>query len=268
MKNLNKSLSFSIEKQYLFSTILLFGFITILYFIQDIIGYQTVSLLLLLIVFLLPFLNLGRGPIILSAVISALAWDYFFIPPHFTMHIAKAEDVVMFFMFSVVAITSAILTTHLKAQKNEMRKMERVSKSLYNLLKDLSGGSDLNDVTKKAIQQIYNVFGISSAIFYPSAQYKLKKEPHPASTFIPNEKEWFLAELSFRNRIETGKSTNTSPDANVICFPLGTADTIFGVIVLKINNYFNSEPREIEFLRNFIKEIGLFLEKYLDYSNP
>jgi two-component system sensor histidine kinase KdpD len=166
MKTQNKTVSFSIRKQYFFSTVILFISIVILYFVQDVIGYQTVSLILLLIVFILPLLNFERGPIILSAIISALAWDFYFIPPHFTMHIAKAEDVVMFFMFSIVAITSVILTTHLKAQKNEMRKMERVSKALYNLLKDLSSGSNLNDMTKKAIRQIYNVFGTSSAIFY------------------------------------------------------------------------------------------------------
>ena len=88
----------TIEQQYFFSTVILFFFITILYIIQDTIGYETVSIILLLIIFLLPLFNFSKGPIVLSALISALAWDYYFIPPHFTMHIAKTEDAVMLFM--------------------------------------------------------------------------------------------------------------------------------------------------------------------------
>lgn len=101
-------------KQYSFSTIILFIIITILYFIQNYIGYETVSLILLLIIFLLPFFNFDRGPILVAAFISALAWDYYFIPPHFTMHIAKTEDAVMFFMFFIISITSGFLTTRIK----------------------------------------------------------------------------------------------------------------------------------------------------------
>lgn len=268
MNTQKKYISLPVLLQYLLVTVIIFIIIVILYKLQDTIGYQAVSLILLLLIFLLPLLNFERGPIILSSVLSALLLDYYFIPPRFTFHIAKTEDVVMFFMFFVVAITSVVLTTQLRAQKNEMKEMERVSNALYNLLKDLSGGKDLNDVTEKAIRQLSNVFGIESAIFYSSTQYKLNKEPHPASTFNPDEKEWFLAELSFINKRETGKTTITSPDANVMCFPIERTESVFGVIVVKINHYVYFESKETEFLRNFIKEIILFLEKHINYSIP
>ncbi|MGE5807409.1 MAG: DUF4118 domain-containing protein, partial [Ignavibacteria bacterium] len=147
MKLQNKTVSISTGKQYFLSTFILFVFIMLLYFVQDVIGYQTVSLILLLIIFLLPLFNFERGPIILSAVISALAWDYYFIPPHFTMHIAKPEDVMMLFMFFIVATTNGVLTARLKAQKNDMIEKERRSNALYNLIKELSSAKDLNEVS-------------------------------------------------------------------------------------------------------------------------
>ena len=139
MKTRKQINGLSIEKQYFFSTVIMFFFITLLYTIQNIIGYETVSLILLLIIFLLPLFNFSRGPIILSALISALAWDYYFIPPHFTMHIAKTEDAVMLFMFFIVAITNVIIATRLNAQKAEILKKERRLKALYSLIKELSG---------------------------------------------------------------------------------------------------------------------------------
>jgi len=236
--------------------------------VQDFIGYQTVSLILLLIIFLLPLFNFEKGPIISSAVISALAWDYYFIPPHFTMHIAKTEDVMMLFMFFIVAVTNGVLTARLKVQKNNMIEKERRSNALYNLLKDLSFGKDINDVTKKAVQQIFNVFGFESVIYYSGDHNKLNRNPHPASNFIPDEMEWLAAELSFKDKIETGKTTKTLPDTDALYFPLKRIDSVFGVIGVKINDDMKSDSSEIEFLRNFSGEISLFLERHLYYSNP
>lgn len=268
MNTKKKNISTSIGIQYFLATLILFIFIMFLYLVQDIIGYQTVSLILLLIIFLLPLLNFEKGPIILAAIISALAWDYYFIPPQFTMHIAKSEDVMTLFMFFIVAITNGVLTSRLRTKKNEMMERERRSNAFYNLLKELSVGKDLNDVTQKAIQQISNTFEAESVIFYAKTNNKINRESHPSSTFKPDEMEWFVAELSFVNKRETGKTTDTLPDANAIYFPLMESEHIYGVIGIRINDDIDSESKEIEFLRNFVKEITLFLNRHITYSIP
>jgi two-component system sensor histidine kinase KdpD len=268
MKTKMKNISISIGIQYFLATLILFIFIMLLYLVQDIIGYQTVSLILLLIIFLLPLFNFEKGPIILAAIISALAWDYYFIPPHFTMHIAKPEDVMTLFMFFIVAITNGVLTSQLKTQKNEMMEKERRSNAFNNLLKDLSLGKDLDDVTAKAIQQISNTFGAESAVFFSSNHLKLNREPHPASSFKPDEMEWFVAELAYVNKKESGKTTSTLSDANAMYFPLKANDHIFGVMGVRISDDLDSESKELEFLRNFVNEISIFLERHLTYSIP
>jgi two-component system sensor histidine kinase KdpD len=268
MNTRKKIISIPIWIQYFLVILILFIFIIFLYYIQEIIGYQTVSLILLLIIFLLPLLNIEKGPIVLSAFISALIWDYYFIPPRFTLHIAKTEDVMMLIMFFLVAITNGVLTSRLRTQKNEMTEKERRSNAFYSLLKDLSAGKNLDELTKKAVQHISNSFGAESVIFYSTTHDKINREPHPASVFKPDEMEWFIAELSFVNKRETGKTTNTSPDANAIYFPLMENDHIFGVIGVRINDDVDSESEELVFLRNFVKEITSYLERHINYSIP
>jgi two-component system sensor histidine kinase KdpD len=263
MKSGSKNINISIGKQYFFSTIILLIFILILYNIQDIIGYQTVSLILLLIIFLLPLFNFEKGPIILSAVISAFAWDYYFIPPHFTLHITRTEDAMMLFLFFIIAITNGVLTARLKLQKNLIVSKERKSNAFYNLLKDLSFGKDLNDVTGRSVQQIFNVFGAESVVYYSSSKEKLNRDPHSASNYTPDDMDWFLAEICFVNKRESGKTTETMSDANAIYFPLIGSNLTFGVIGVKINDDVDSESEEMGFLRNFVKEITVFLEKYV-----
>ena len=264
MKNI---INISIGRQYLFSTILLFIFITILYGIQNLIGYETVSLILLLIIFLLPIFNFEKGPIIISAIISALAWDYYFIPPHFTMKIDKAEDVVMLFLFFIVAVTNGILTAKLKSKDIKMMERDRKLSSLYYLTKALSAANNLDKLLQITVEQIKNVFGFGTIIFFPDDDNKLKREPHPASNIKPDEMEWLLAEVSYKGKTETGKTTSTQNEEDTICFPIEINDSVFCIIGIRLDEDKEISSAEIEFIREYIKEIIPFIERFSIYSH-
>jgi len=75
-------------------------------------------------------------PVLLSALLSALIWDFFFIPPHFTLHIGSTEDVIMLLMYFVIASVNAVLTYKIrqiaKVARDEEEKANAVK--LYNIL--------------------------------------------------------------------------------------------------------------------------------------
>lgn len=269
MKTQNQIPGLSIEKQYFLSTFLLFFFIIILYTIQDTIGYETVSMILLLIIFLLPLFNFSIGPIILSAVISALAWDYYFIPPHFTMHIAKTEDAVMLFMFFIVALTNGMLAARLNSQKNEMLKKERRLKASYTLIKALSVSKSIDEILKGTVTQLVNVFGFETVIFFPENHNQLNRKPHPVSNFIPDELEWLAAEAAFKIKSEGGNTTELVSNAEAFYHPIISGNNeVLCMIGVKISESMKSDKEEMNFLRNFIDELTPFLERYSAYSIP
>ncbi len=80
-------------------------------------GYGAISLIFLLGV-LLAGMVLNRGPVLLVAGLSALSWNFLFIPPLFTFHIAKLEDALTFATYFIVAITVGSLTAQLKAREH------------------------------------------------------------------------------------------------------------------------------------------------------
>ena len=43
-------------------------------------------------------------PVLLAALLSALIWDFFFIPPRFTLTIGSAEDRLLLLMYFIVAL--------------------------------------------------------------------------------------------------------------------------------------------------------------------
>ncbi len=100
-------------------------------------GYGCISLIFLLGV-LLAGMVLNRGPVLLVAALSALSWNFLFIPPLFTLHIAKLQDALTFATYFIVAITVGSLTAqlkareHLAAQVQLAQESERLRKTLLD----------------------------------------------------------------------------------------------------------------------------------------
>jgi len=100
-------------------------------------GYGAISLIFLLGV-LLAGMVLNRGPVLVVAALSALSWNFLFIPPLFTLHIAKLEDALTFATYFIIAITVGSLTAqlkareHLAAQVQLAQESERLRKTLLD----------------------------------------------------------------------------------------------------------------------------------------
>src|SRR4051812_1302582 len=73
-------------RQYLFSTLLVCVISTACYALSAYIGYRVVAYILLITVSLNAII-FDILPVLLSAVLTALIWDFFFIPPHFTFNV-------------------------------------------------------------------------------------------------------------------------------------------------------------------------------------
>lgn len=105
------------------------------FFAKDFIGYKTVALLLLMAVTILAVF-FDTKPVILAAFLSALIWNFFFIPPVFTFHITHAEDTLMLLLYFAVALVNGLLM--IKNREAEKKAMERKQKDsslkLYNTL--------------------------------------------------------------------------------------------------------------------------------------
>src|SRR3954464_14176208 len=105
------------------------------YFVSDLVGYRVVALLLLVTVsFCAIFLDIR--PVLTSAALSALIWNFFFIPPRFTFHINNTEDVLMFLMYFLIALVNAALTYKIREiEKRERKKEEKeATLRLYNTI--------------------------------------------------------------------------------------------------------------------------------------
>ena len=127
----------SIFKQFIVSNLSVIIVALVCFASVDYIGYRSVALLLLATVSILSmFFTLY--PVLTAATLSALVWDFFFIPPHFTFHVSSSEDVLLLLMYFVIALVNGVLTSKVRAlEKLELQKEERSNtlklyKTLFN----------------------------------------------------------------------------------------------------------------------------------------
>ena len=133
--NILKTRHFSKKKQLLISTLLILIAAILCFFSVDILGFRTVALILMLVVSLNAIL-FDIIPVMLSALLSALIWNFFFIPPVFTFRINTPEDALMFSMYFVIAFINAVLTFKIREYDKQQQEEKEKEKTihLYNTL--------------------------------------------------------------------------------------------------------------------------------------
>lgn len=110
------------------------------YFLSGLIDYRVVALILMVMVSILAMV-LDIFPVLAAALLSALIWDFFFIPPTFTFQIRTPEDALMLLMYFLIASVNAVLTYKIRDFEKKARDREEKEKTikLYNsILNSLS----------------------------------------------------------------------------------------------------------------------------------
>ena len=122
-------------RQYLFSVLLVCAVGAVCYLFANYIGYKVVAFILLLTVSIIAML-FDILPVLLAALLSALIWDFFFIPPHFTLQVGTTEDAILLLMYFVIALVNAVLTYKIRQVEKQARQKEEKAHTvkLYNTL--------------------------------------------------------------------------------------------------------------------------------------
>lgn len=105
------------------------------FFWSHLIGYKVVALILMMAVSIAAIL-FEIFPVLLTAILSALIWNFFFIPPVFSFHIDNAEDTLLFLMYFIIALVNGVLTNRIRKAENKARDKDDKEQTikLYNTL--------------------------------------------------------------------------------------------------------------------------------------
>lgn len=221
-------------------------------------SYHVVSFILLFIVSILATF-MGIGPVLLAATLSALVWNFFFIPPNLTFHIDKTEDILMFGMFFIIALVNGVLTTKVRRQEQLAIEREERTNALFQLTKELSRASGLEEVLAVAIEGIKNHFRTESFFILQDGNNILHSTGRLQKEKKLTDTQSSVAEWVFTHSQKAGKFTATFPEVEYTFYPLSGTRLNAGVVAMKLEQLFSGDQKA--FWDTFLTQISTALER-------
>jgi two-component system sensor histidine kinase KdpD len=205
-------------------------------------------------------LRVGRWPVLLAGIASALAWDYLFIPPLFTFVITKFEDGILFGMYFVVALVTGQLTARVRAQERHERLREERATALFHLTRALSSAKTLDDGVFAALRQADELFSAQTSLLLTD-ENGAALIPHFAGSFAIDEKERAVADWVRHSRKKAGRFTDTLPSSAGFYVPLVREDQALGVLGVKVGPEAALTLAQRDLIEGFAAQIALLVER-------
>ena len=221
-------------------------------------SYHIVSFILLFVVAILAVF-MGIGPVLLASTISAISWNYFFIPPFHTFHIEKTEDRLMFISFFIIALLNGVLTNRIRRQERLVRDRESQTNELFLLTEKLSKARGIDKVVEVAHNDFRNHFDADSWFILQDGNNRLDliARPHDVNNLPVIERD--IVEQVFTNSEKAGRYTDLFSEAGLTYHPLTGARLNPGVIAFRIDE--TTYKNRIAFRDTFFTQISNALER-------
>ncbi|MFZ2277526.1 MAG: sensor histidine kinase KdpD [Prosthecobacter sp.] len=257
---LQEPLQDSIIGEYSWAIVAIFAIASVCWGLVAFTGYMFVALVFLLAV-VIAALRFSRGPVLMMATLSAVCWNYFFIPPIFTFHISKPEDWIMFGMFFIVALSMGSLTSRLRMREVAERRRLRQTDALLRVTQSAALAAEPEKGLAEALRTINELLNANTALIVREQDRSLPKAAHKASSFQPSPKEWGVVAWSYENKQCAGRYTDTLPESAATWFPLQTATATMGVLGVQFEDTSRLDFVTRQMIEAFALQIALVLEK-------
>lgn len=184
----------------------------------------------------------GREASIVASVMCVLSFDFFFVPPRFTLAISDTQYAVTFLVMLSVALLTSSLTARIHEQAESARHRERRTGILLRLSRQLAGISGVDFLLAIAGRQLEEITGCEVTLLLPDQHRKVATrwsgtaKPVDASTNANRssvENEVAVAQWVFDHNQPAGMGTDTLPNTPALFVPLAASDGVIGVLGIR-----------------------------------
>ena len=174
----------------------------------------------------------GLWPSLFAVVAGSLCYNFFFLPPTYTLTIANPTNVAAFLFFTVVAVLVSNLAAQVRLQAVTAQRRARTTEELYAFSRKLAGATELDDVLWATAYQMASQLGVQVVLLLPDADgaIAVRAGYPPEDTLEPADIA--AARWTYENNRPAGRGADTLPGARRLFMPLRTAGGAIGVVGL------------------------------------
>lgn len=225
------------------------------------IGYRAVGFIYLLAVILASLWG-SIGAVLFTATLSALVWNFGFIPPRFTFVISSVDDVILCVSYFVVALITGFLTNRIRLHEKLIQAREERTNLINEILKDIAGSQNKSEFIEKVCEKVSHYLNGKVNVILKSKEGFLQFEKLEGLNKI-DEKEKAVAGWTFQNQKNAGWSTDTLGQARSLYMPLRGVNESIGVLIFRPEQKIKKlSPDQQNLLFSVATQLGISIERH------
>ena len=171
----------------------------------------------------------GLWPSLFTGLASALAYNFFFLPPIYTLTITDPANVVAFGFFTLVAIIVSSVAARGRTLAMAAMDRARTTESLYAFSRKLAGAGTLDDVLWATAYQTALMLKVHVVLLLPEDGTIAVKAGYPPEDIL-DEADIAAARWAWENDRSAGRGSDTLPGAKRLFLPMHTGRGAIGVM--------------------------------------
>ena len=200
-------------------------------------------------------------PSLITSILSAIAFAYFFLPPRFSFAITDIQYLTSVVVTLMVAQFISNLTVGNQQLIEAARIREMRTATMYILSRRLANARGLDNLLQVAADHIKEVFACQVIILLPDKNNHLAIRVDHHGIIKLTAKEQSVAQWVYNLGQMAGLGTQTLPDSDSLYIPLHGTHASVGVIRLKpLDPTDLQTPEQLHLLEGLANQIALAIE--------
>ena len=218
------------------------------------------------LVYLIPVLIAasvyGMRTGVFTGVVSALAYNFFFLPPLYTFTIEDPENVLTVVVFIAVAIVTSHLASRVRVQANLAQRSSGQNAALASFARTLAGLTTRQELGQTLCGEISGQFDVDAVLLLPDKDGKLELSSAVPPDSVLGTIDRAAAEWALEHKEVAGRSSGTLAASEWLFQPLLAGGEALGVLgIARKDGSEPVRPDQLPFLMSFVDQAALALER-------
>ena len=217
------------------------------------------------LVYLIPVLAAaslyGLRTGVFTGIVSALAYNFFFLPPVYTFTIQDPENVLTVFVFIAVAIVTSQLAARVRVQANLAERSSGQNAALASFARMLAGLSTRQELSQTLCAEVSRQFEVDTILLSPENSRLILAAAIPPDVNV-GPIDMAAADWALEHKQPAGRSSATLTASEWLFQPLLSSGSALSVLgIAKRDGSDPVRPDRLPFLISFIDQAALALER-------
>ena len=202
----------------------------------------------------------GRGPATLAVILGVAAFDFFFVPPPYSLAVADTQYLLTFAVMLLVGLTISGLTARIRRQAEVARRRERDTAALAAMSQELAEVQSAAEVAAIACRHVGDVFSADVAVLLrdgAGADLRVSEQTPTLTDDDHAAARWVL-----EHRERAGIGTPRALRGTAAYVPLLGGGTALGVVCVRPRPRRSlASPETFRLLETCVAQTSLALER-------